>query len=420
MSMPRYEPTLEDLSKRDGRRRQQALELLIEGPRTPAELSEHWGISQSCSYKLLRRLEKKNHVRRETPHVVHCRYYITTEGMEKLKRLADQDSFLESSPEEKIQWTDLDDLGGVLEGPVALQRLVSVEDVKEIVKRVEPEDLVVEKKFDGWLVQVVSGRIYSRRGIELTANFIPIAVAAKKLDGVHWIGELVYWGPDGRMSEPEVTSIAGTDDPADAAAKMAKLPGRFQIMAFDILADEGIDISHMPFEERREILEKVIPTGRFIAHSPLYPFARWKKAYDDALAEGGEGAVFKNIRAPYAWKPLGQREARPLASQYKLKAVRSDDFVAFDFYKSDKDKLMVRFGQFWKGELVEVGEMNNFSRETEIELQELLKKGPLVMEILFQERFPKPPGKLRNPRYHKLRPDKPMESVMLPAQYAPT
>ncbi len=86
---------------------------------------------------------------------------------------------------------------------------------------------------------------------------------------------------------------------------------------------------------------------------------------------------------------------------------------------TDKDSLVVTFGQFHRGEIVIVGEVNNFSAELEEEMEQRLERGPFVVELEFQERFPKPPGRLRNPRFKRFRPDKPIDSVVLPEQFAP-
>lgn len=314
------------------------------------------------------------------------------------------------------QYPMLDGLGGVIDGPVALQRLVEIESIDDLP---DGFDWAVEKKFDGWLCQTADGNLYSRRGKDLTRKFPPLWDHLKRLSGAHLVGELVYWDPSGKMSEPTVTTVAGTPDPFTAALKLKALPGFFQYVAFDLIGVGGRDVSKQPFKERRRRLESLVRPSRHFTLSPIYPFAKWRAAYNEALEEGGEGVVIKNMDAPYFWRELGEREPQPTGVQYKLKAVRSDDFIVFDSYLSEKDKLMVRFGQLWRGELVEVGDMNNFSAEIEQEIRQRLKRGPFVMEILFQERFPKPPGKLRNSRFSRFRDDKPIESVTLPARYAP-
>jgi len=327
-----------------------------------------------------------------------------------------------------------DGVEGVIDGPVALMRLVEVEyirfereglDALQSRVKLSENGIVCEPKYDGWLCQSASGRLYSRRGLELTGKFPPLAQALSKFRDAHLVGELTYWGPDAKMSETDVTRVAGTDDPLEAADKMAELErkGIFQIVLYDLIGQSGKDVSKRPFGERRKMLESMVDSvderRERLTLSPTTDFDTWREVFRSALAQGGEGVVLKNREAPYLWRALGDREAKPAGTMWKLKAVRSDDFVVFAYAYSDKDKLLARFGQFWKGRLVEVGNLDNFSADMEREVLKLLEKGPFVMEIGFQERYSKPPGKLRNARYLRLRPDKPIESATLPAEYAP-
>jgi ATP-dependent DNA ligase len=428
--MPKYQLSDLDLDKRRGDRRVLALEALLEKTRTPQELADMWGVHLTSSYRVLERLRKRGCVQRDE-RSYDSTYSVTEEGVEKLEflraRLRGVSALSEAShTPAKSEYPDLGATGTLVEGPVALQRLVEVDDIEDVTRRIDPENLAVERKFDGWLSQTAGGRIFSRRGKELTLNFAPIFKAVKKFKGEHLIGELVFWGPGGKMDQPVVTSVAGTADPGSAAKKLLMLEkagGFFQIVIFDLIAHEGKDISQMAFGDRREILEDLVDTtdehDERITLSPVFQFRNWKRVFKDALAEGGEGVVFKNMEAPYFWRPLGDREPQPQGVQYKLKAVRSDDFVVFDSRLTEKKSLLVRFGQFHRGELIEIGEVDNFSAKIAKEVLLRLERGPFVMEIAFQERFRKPPGKLRNPRFMRFRDDKPIESAVLPAKFAP-
>ena len=311
-------------------------------------------------------------------------------------------------------------LGRLPAGPISLMRLIEVEDLSKITDQVSPQDLSVEKKLDGWQIQTIGPDIYSRRGKKITDKFLPLAKALKDQKGSRMVGELVYWNAKtGKMDESSVTKVAGTKDPMEAALKMAKLEtnGLFQIIFFDMLQKNGKDISGYPFEDRRKSLEKAFRANKRITRSPEYPFNKWETAYEDSLEEGGEGVVMKNKLVPYLWEPLGESEPKREGYQWKVKEVRTDDFVVYDHYYTPKGSLIVRFGQYHGKKLVPVGEMNNFSRAREIEIEKRLKKGPFLMEIVFQERFPKPPGKLRNPRFLRFREDLEVKSAKLPSRF---
>jgi ATP-dependent DNA ligase len=318
-------------------------------------------------------------------------------------------------------------------GPVALMRLVEVDYQKFVTEgldalpsRVElsSDMIAVEKKYDGWLSQVAGGRLYSRRGIDITDNFLPISKELSHLRGDHLVAELVYWdNRAGKMVETNVTRIAGMDNMDEAARRLKELEstGFFQLVVFDVIAQRGRDISKFAFEDRRKTLESLIDSEdnrrERLTLSPIHDLSEWKRIFQTALMLGGEGVVLKNLKAPYFWRPLGEREPKLTGVQWKVKAKKSDDFVVFGFHKSEKGRLVLHFGQFCKGKLVEVGEVNNLSTETERETIGLLEKGPFVVELEYQERFPKYPGRLRNPAFVRTRPDKPIESATLPAQY---
>jgi ATP-dependent DNA ligase len=396
-----------DRQKSSGERRFEALSLLSEHSRSPEELALMWDVTPTSAYRVLERLRKYHCVDRDRDSsVMGCPYSITERGLGRLAWFLGQ--------------ATLGNSDRLPQGPVSLMRLLEVEEMEKITDKYPPSELTVEKKYDGWLVQAIDGELYTRRGKLIGQNFIPISRALQKYSKARLIGELVYWNAKtGKMDESSVTRVAGTKDPVEAAAKMAKLEteGLFQIILFDILEKNGKDLTGEPFEKRYKILRDTVRAGKRLTLPKVYPFSRWEDAYQDALAEGGEGVVLKNKQAAYLWAPLGDSEPLKQGYQWKLKEVQSDDFVIYDSYRTEKGSLIVVFGQYDGRDLVNVGEMNNFSQEREKEILKKLKKGKFLMEIAFQERFPKPPGKLRNPRFLRFREDLPVTSAKLPRKF---
>jgi len=313
----------------------------------------------------------------------------------------------------------------LIAGPVALMRLVEIDDVGEAIDHMArlglgPGDVLSETKFNGWLVQSAGGRLWSRRGnIDLTGKFPEIARAASRYDREHLAGELVYWTPEGTMSEPMVTTVAGTKDDGEAAAKLRALPGRFEYIVFDALALRGYEVARLPLMERKRALLDVVKAAPPLRISMEHPFEAWEEVYDQGVAAGGDGVVLKNRHAPYVWRPLGQSEPRPLGNQYKLKPVMTDDFVVCDTARGPKGRLLMVFGQFHQGKLIPVGEVNNLARETEKEVLRRIAEGLFVVELEFQGRFPDPPGALQHARFLRFRDDKKPEDAVLPGQFAP-
>lgn len=313
----------------------------------------------------------------------------------------------------------------LVEGPVTLMGLVEIDEISQILRDMRrmglgPDDFSAETKFNGWLVQSAGGRLWSHSGkLELTANFPEIAQAVEPYTSEHLLGELVYWTPEGVMNEPAVTTIAGTKDPQKAVAKLRALPGRFEYVVFDALALRGVETAKFETWVRQRLLsEMVVPSGP-LRLSASFPFEEWERVYEEGVGAGGDGVVLKNRRAPYLWRPLGQPRPRPAGRWYKLKPALTDDFVVYDIARGPKGRLLMIFGQFHEGELVPVGAVNNLSKGEEAEVLELIERGPFVVELEFQARFPDPPGALNSPRFLRFRPDKEIQEAVLPAGYAP-
>jgi ATP-dependent DNA ligase len=313
----------------------------------------------------------------------------------------------------------------LVEGPVALMRLVEIEDISELLQDMRrmhlgPEDFSAETKFNGWLVQAAGGRLWSRRGnVELTQKFPEIAAAIAPYVADHLIGELVYLSPEGIMIEPVVTSVAMTKDPREAVAKLRALPGRFEYILFDALALRGLQTAQYETWVRQTLLLESVAQQGPLRVAPVFPFEEWERIYEAGVAAGGDGVVLKNRRAPYTWRPLGEPEPRPVGRWYKLKPALTDDFVVYETGRGPKGRLLMVFGQFHQGVLVPVGSVSNLPKSEEAEVLELMARGPFVVELEFQARFPDPPGALQSPRFLRFRPEKRLEDAILPERFAP-
>jgi hypothetical protein len=301
--------------------------------------------------------------------------------------------------------------------PVALMKLTQVEDPGDVLKGHSQKDILVEEKMDGWKAQVIKDggkvRLFSRRGEEVTGNFPAIAKAMSGLpDGTLVEGELVYWDK-GKQDVAKVTSLAGSS--ADKAVEKAKsLPGKMKLHLYDILWLKGRSVSGEPFSKRRELLEKTVKTSDTVQLTRQYPYAEWKKAMDKAVGSGGEGIVLKSKSAKYQYKPKGETEPKPKDTMWKYKGGAgkhdSDDYVVYGTAKSKTGKLMAQFGQYHKGRLYAISEIDNFSAEDEAGIEKRLRKGPFVIEIGFQERVP---GGLRHQKFLRFRDDKkPKDAAM--------
>lgn len=301
--------------------------------------------------------------------------------------------------------------------PVALMRLTETKDPDELLKEFDRDDIVVEGKLDGWKAQIIKAggkvSIYSRRGEDVTANFPELAKALASLpDGTLVEGELVYWH-DGKQDVGKVTSLAGSTA-ENALEKAKELPGEMKVHLYDILWYKGKNVAGEPFSKRRGILQSAVKPTKTIQLTKQYPFSEWQDAMNEAVKSGGEGIVLKIKSKPYEYKAKGEQEPKPKGIMYKYKGgvgkSDSDDYVVYEYEMSDKGKLKALFGQYYKGKLYHISEISNFSKEDEETIKSRLGKGPLVIEIGFQERVP---GGLRHQKFLRFREDKkPKDATM--------
>jgi len=311
----------------------------------------------------------------------------------------------------------------LITGPVALMRLVTVKTVSDLARVIRltgltPEDVAVETKFNGWLTQAAGGRLYSRRGQDLTDKFPDLARLVAPFRKEHLVGELVYIDENEVMQEPAVTAVAGTKSVAEAHQKLAEMAGHFDYVVFDVLAVDGKDISRQPTSVRRAILEECFCNSGITLSAPQ-PLQLLEQVYEQGVAAGGDGAVIKNLHAPYLWRPMGQSEQQPSGTWWKLKPAFTDNFVVIGTRRGKKGSLLAILAQYHKGKLVEVSDVNNFSAGTSEEILRRMKKGPFLVEIEYTSRFPSSPGALQHPRFIRFRDDQDLDSAQLPARYAP-
>jgi len=310
----------------------------------------------------------------------------------------------------------------LITGPVALMRLVTVKTISDLDRLMTrmglpPQDASVETKFNGWLTQAAGGRLYSRRGQDLTDKFPHIAKLVAPFRKEHLIGELVYFDENGVMQEPAVTTIAGTKDHREAIRKMKEMPGHFDYVVFDVLAADGQDITDQSTSVRRAVLDECFCNSGLTLSNPQ-PLSMLQKVYDEGVAAGGDGVVIKNLRAPYLWKPFGQSEVQPVGYWWKLKPAFTDNFVVTGVHYGRKGKLVAELSQYHQGRLIDVSEVSNFSAPVAKELIQRITKGVFLVEIEYLSRSPEPPGALLNPRFIRFREDQDLDSAQLPEKYS--
>lgn len=206
--------------------------------------------------------------------------------------------------------------GGIpLPPPVALARAVdSLDDVPVT-------DPVFEPKWDGWRAVVAGGRVWSRRGTDLTRYLPDLApvLGARLPADVVIDGELVAWdAKTGRLDFPGLQARLTAGPRIAAVAKRHPV----QLVAFDLLAAAGTDLRGQPLAERRGRLEVLLsgvgPPLSLCQQTQARPLATdW---FTTLTAGGIEGLVIKSSGSVYPTVP-GQRP------WWKVKARSAVDLV---------------------------------------------------------------------------------------------
>ncbi|CAN7686874.1 ATP-dependent DNA ligase [Mesorhizobium amorphae] len=149
-----------------------------------------------------------------------------------------------------------------------------------------------EIKFDGYRSQIVRDaegvRLFTRRGLDWTSKYRDLAKAAGDLEVESAIidGEVI------------VTNEAGLSDFKALRKAITSRQHDLYFVAFDLLHLNGHDLRDMPLEDRREILQAMIPaTGRIQFSQALPGDAKAIFALVDQA--GLEGIVSKRKDSKY-------------------------------------------------------------------------------------------------------------------------
>jgi len=173
--------------------------------------------------------------------------------------------------------------------------LANPTDLDELA-RYAPSDYMAEWKWDGIRVQVTAEdgvhRIYSRTGDDIS-NAFPDLLAAMEFDGALDGELLVGHAEEGGIRTGTFSDLQQRLNRKTVPAKLqAKYPA--VLRAYDLLQEGGEDLRPLPFEQRRERLERFVdtlPAARFDL-SPLVPFENWdeiaakRNAPPDPVIEG--------------------------------------------------------------------------------------------------------------------------------------
>jgi bifunctional non-homologous end joining protein LigD len=283
-----------------------------------------------------------------------------------------------------------------------------------------------EQKFDGYRILAVIDdgdvRLESRRFRDWTIEFPAVARALAELPVQRALldGEVAVVLPDGRTTFQGLQNSFG-----DPRANLV-------YFAFDLLALDDEDLSHLPLEERKHRLERLLAGGApSILRYSDHVIGNGAAFFRLACERGLEGIVSKRRDKPYL-------PGRTLAWR-KTKCIQRQEFVIGGFTEPEGDRrgigaLLIGYHDAHEV-LVYAGKVGTgFTHAMLVELRRLLEpllrlttpfkpeparawtglarhwvEPELVCEVAFSEWTAD--GRLRHPSFQGLRGDKPPREV---------
>jgi bifunctional non-homologous end joining protein LigD len=165
---------------------------------------------------------------------------------------------------------------------------------------------IYEVKWDGYravaFINDGRARLISRNQNELTGEFPEIAQAMQDLPVEDAIldGEVVALDEEGRPSFSLMQQRTGMTSPANRGPRNRAVP--IVYYAFDLLYLNGHNLMAAPLEQRKALLQQIIPADKgFLRYSDHYP-EQGKALYAVARDKGLEGIVAKLRTGGYVQK----------------------------------------------------------------------------------------------------------------------
>lgn len=215
----------------------------------------------------------------------------------------------------------------------------------------ENKNLIFEPKLDGIRALCYANKtvkFISRNNIDITKRFPALENVRKNIKAKTCIldGEIVAFDKKGN---PSFT--------------MLQKGHEAKFIAFDVLMNEGKDLTSLPLLERKKILEKIVSNGKSI--EKIVYTSDGKKLWNIAVKKGLEGVMAKEPHDKYY---VGKRSGTWL----KIKSFRSLDCIIIGYTTKKRGLSSLALALFDNKELKYIGKVGTgFNEEN---TKELFKK----------------------------------------------
>jgi DNA ligase-1 len=278
--------------------------------------------------------------------------------------------------------------------PALAERLTSAQ---EIIEKIGP--CAADAKYDGFRLQIhKKGKkveLYSRKLERVTDAFPEIRDAISEFLQKELIieGEAIAYNKEEKKYYPFQITIKRKRK-YDIEKMKNRIP--LHLFVFDLLYVDGTDYTNIPFEKRRQELEKIIKEKDNIFLSELLMVSNAKELenfFEKCIKKGLEGVIAKDLSAPYV---AGAREFAwiKLKKSYG-KMADTIDAVIVGYYLGKGQRVEFNFG----GLLVALKNTNTNMLETIAKIgsgfseQEMEKLEKILSKIKIKE---KPPNLISN------------------------
>ena len=223
------------------------------------------------------------------------------------------------------------------------------------------DEWLSEMKYDGYRVLIAVGkgqaRVFTRNGKDWTDKFARIADAAAELDTRSALidGEVVAFDANGRTDFSTLQAAIGNG-------------GAMSCFVFDLLVDDGADITKQPLLERKERLRAIVGRGAGPLIYSDHVVGSAGKVLERLCVAGHEGIVAKRADSRY-------RSGRSKA-WLKVKCTRRQEFVIGGYSPTDKKGRpfsSVLIGVMEKDKLVYKGRVGSFQGQSLSQLAPLIE-----------------------------------------------